>query len=154
MENSVSVELIAPSSSNWEFFGKQIYYIEQSVFSEKSFNEEMMKSDINDPKATLVLLKDKESIVGFTYALPETQGVARIVDTAITKEYQNKGLVSILMSCLEKELRNKGYEYVTRDVMIENGYADKIMKNYSSKIVETKEFIGRYGKQRHFKIRI
>jgi ribosomal protein S18 acetylase RimI-like enzyme len=152
MKNFILAEVIPPSYSNWEIFGKQIYNIEQSVFGEKSFSEEMMKSDINDPNVRLVVLKDENSIVGFTYAIPENDRVICIVDTVILKEYQNKGLVSMLMSCLEKELKNSGYEYVTRDAMIENGYADKIMKNYKSRIVETWDIVGEYGKQRHFKI--
>jgi len=150
----VFVELISPSPSNWEILGNRIYKIEQDVFGEKSLDKEMMKSDINDLRASLVLLRDKDLIVGFTYALPESEGVARIVDTVITKKYQNKGFVSLLMSCLETELRKNGNKYVTRDVMVENGYADKVMKNYVSQIVETREFTGQWGKQRYFKIRI
>lgn len=112
-----------------------------SVFGENSLDEKMMESDINDPK-TILVLQDENSVVGFTYALPESEGVACIVDTVLVKEYQNRGFISILMSCLETELRKKGYEYVTRDAMVENGYADKIIKNYSTKIVETRGFIG------------
>ncbi|HXK39960.1 MAG TPA: GNAT family N-acetyltransferase [Candidatus Paceibacterota bacterium] len=154
MGHSISVELIAPSPSNWEAFGTQLFDIEKSAFGEQAFDKEMMEADIRDPKATLVVLRDADSIVGFTYALPEGEGVARIVDTAIVKEHQNKGLVSMLMSCLETKLKNDGYEYVTRDSMIENGYADKITRKYGPRIVETQDFTGAYGKQRHFKIKL
>ncbi|EKD24003.1 MAG: hypothetical protein ACD_81C00131G0006 [uncultured bacterium] len=150
----IHVEFITPSSLNWNTLGSQIYNIEVSIFGEESLSEEMMRDDINDPEVTLVLLKKDESIVGFTYALPESGGVARIVDTVIIKERQSKGLISMLMTCLETELRKKGYEYVTRDAMVDNGYADKITRNYSSRIIETRDFIGEWGKQRYFKIRI
>jgi hypothetical protein len=150
----ISAHLIKPSSSNWKTFGEQIYKIEKDVFGKKSLDEKMMESDINDTNASLALLKEGDSIVGFTYALPESEGVARIVDTVLAKEYQNKGYVALLMTTLEIELEKKGYEYVTRDAVIENGYADKITKNYISQIVETSEFVGEWGKQRHFKIRL
>ncbi|MEK7506296.1 MAG: GNAT family N-acetyltransferase [Patescibacteria group bacterium] len=150
----MSAEFIPPSPSNWEIFGNQIYKIERNIFGEKSLDEKMMESDINSPEANLVLLKDGDAVVGFTYALPESEGVARIVDTVIAKEYQKKGLVAILMSSLEAELKRKGYEYVTRDAMVDNGYAGKIAKNYSSGIVETREFMGEWGKQRYFKIKL
>jgi ribosomal protein S18 acetylase RimI-like enzyme len=150
----ISVELVPPGQSNWETYGTRIYEIERSIFGEKSLDKEMMRSDINDPKTTLIVLKDGDSIVGFTYALPESEGVARIVDTVFLKEYQGRGFVAMLMARLEAELRKNKYIYVTRDVMIENGYADKVMKNYSSRIVATKEFTGTWGKQRYFKIRL
>ncbi len=150
----ISIELIPPAVSNWEVYGTRIYEIERSIFSEKSLDEEMMRSDINDPNTILVLLKDGESIVGFTYALPESEGVARIVDTVLLKEYQGRGFVAMLMARLETELKKNKYVYVTRDVMVENGYAEKVMKNYGSRIVATREFSGTWGRQRYFKIRL
>ena len=150
----IIAELIAPSPLNWDSFGKRIYEIEQDVFGDKSLEGKMMEADINDPNTVLVLLKDGEAVIGFTYAVPESEGVARIVDTVITKEFQNKGLVALLMSSLEAELKKKNYGYITRDVMIDNGYADKVTRHYSSRIVETREFVGDWGKQRYFKIRL
>jgi ribosomal protein S18 acetylase RimI-like enzyme len=150
----ISVEFIPPSPSNWDVFGARIYEIEQSIFSEKSLDEEMMRSDMNYPRAVFVVLKDGDSVVGFTYALPESEGVARIVDTVLLEEYQGRGFVAMLMARLEAELKKEKYIYVTRDVMVQNGYADKVMKNYGSKVVETREFTGMWGKQRYFKIRL
>jgi ribosomal protein S18 acetylase RimI-like enzyme len=150
----ISVEFITPSPSNWETLGDQIYKIERSIFGEESLDQEMMRSDINDSKTNLILLKDGSSIVGFTYTVPENEDSARIVDTVLMKKYQHKGFVSILMSCLETELRKSGYKYITRDVLIKNGYADKIMKNYNSQIIETKELTSKWGKQRYFKIQL
>lgn len=150
----IFAELVPPSASNWELFGEQIYKIEESIFGEESLQKDMLELDINDSKTVLVLLKDKNYIVGFTYAVPEGDGVVRIVDTVITKEYQGKGLVSKLMVCLEEELNRQKYKYITRDVMVENGYADKVEKNYVSKIVEMEDLDSQWGKQRHFKIKI
>jgi ribosomal protein S18 acetylase RimI-like enzyme len=150
----IFAELVPPSTSNWGLFGEQIYKIEENIFGKESLKRDMLELDINDPKTVLVLLKDDSCIVGFTYATPESDGVARIVDTVIVKEYQGKGLVSKLMVCLEAELKGQKYEYITRDVMIENGYANKVEKNYISKIVEMKDLDSQWGKQRHFKIRI
>jgi ribosomal protein S18 acetylase RimI-like enzyme len=148
----ITLEVITPNTSNWEKYGSQIFSIETEVFNEKSFSEEMMSVDINDLKTILVILKDEDLIIGFTYATPEKEKVSCVADIAITKNYQNKGLVSILMSSLEEEMRKSGYDYVIEHAMVENGYADKILKNYKSRIIETREFVGEYGKQRYFKI--
>ena len=150
----IFAEFVTPSPSNWDILGDQIYKIEQSIFGEESLDKEMMRSDINDPKMNLVLLKDDTSIVGFTYAVPENEESVRIVDTVILKEYQHRGFVSMLMSYLETELKKGGYTYITRDALVENGYADKIIKNYSSRIIETKEFTSKWGKQKYFKIKL
>ncbi len=151
----ITAEIIkSASSSNWEALGQQIFSIERSVFAEKAFSEEMLKSDINDSKVVLAILKDDNSIIGFAYALPEDEHVSCIVDIAIIKGYQNKGLVAILMPCLEEELKRGGYEYMIEYAIVENGYADKIQKNYASRIIESKDIVGEYGKQRYFKIRL
>jgi ribosomal protein S18 acetylase RimI-like enzyme len=150
----ISVELIEPSSSNWELLGKEVFKIERKIFADKAFSEEMMRSDLDNPTTRLVLLKDNGSVIGFTYALPEGEKIAGIVDVAIKKEYQHQGLVGKLMSCLEAKLKQEGYEYIITHAMVENGYADKIVKSYGSRIVETKEFVGEYGKQRYFKIHL
>lgn len=150
----ISVEFIPPSTSNWKLFGESIYGIEKSLFGDKSLAEDWLRSDINDLKTMLVLLKDDNSIVGFTYAVPESEEIARIVDTTIAKKYQGRGMVVKLINCLEEELKRRGYKYMTRDAMVENGYADKIEKNYSSRIVEMWNLDSQWGKQRHFKIKI
>ncbi|HYC83119.1 MAG TPA: GNAT family N-acetyltransferase [Candidatus Paceibacterota bacterium] len=154
MDQSISAEIIAPSPSNWKNVGREIYAIEQSVFSEKAFGQEMMAADLNDPQAVLAVLKDQKTIVGFAYALPDDRETAHIVDVVIAPSYQHKGLVAKLMSCLERQLKNNGYKYIETEAMVENGYADKILKNYNAQIIETEEFTGPYGEQRYFKIRL
>ncbi len=154
MENLIYTEVVPPSPSNWDVFGEQIYLIEKSIFGDKAFDKEMMRIDLTNPKTVFAVLKNRDSIIGFTYTTEESAEVANITDTVIIEEYQNKGLVSILMICLETELNRLGYKYVTREAMVENGYADKISKNYTSRIIETREFTGEYGKQRYFKIEL
>jgi hypothetical protein len=114
----------------------------------------MMKADMNDPNTSWVVLMYGGSIIGFTYAVPESERTARIVDTVISKEYQHRGYVALLMACLEDDLRKKGYGFVTRDSMIENGYADKIAEHYADRVVEMRDIESQWGRQRHFKIKI
>jgi ribosomal protein S18 acetylase RimI-like enzyme len=152
--NDIDAILIPASPRNWDTLGAQIYAIEKENFGEDSLDMEMMRTDLNDPSTSLVVLRDDKKIVGFTYAVPESEGVARIVDTVISKEYQHKGFVSFLMTRLESDLRAKGYGFVTRDSMIANGYAEKIAKHYSDRIVEMRDVESQWGTQRHFKIRI
>ena len=147
-------ELIKPSLNNWRNVGADIFSVEKAVFSQDAFDEKMLKSDINNPKTILVVLKDEGRIIGFVYSMPESDGVARIVDVAILPAFQHKGYISSLMSELESELIKQCYKYFTEDAMVENNYAEKILKHYKSRITETHEFTGDYGKQRYFKIRL
>lgn len=152
----ITTEVIT-SKDIWKDFGQQIFEIEKSVFQDQAFSEEYLKKDLSDPKLILAVLKDGDSIIGFVYALPtnsDPENTAGIVDIAIKKEHQGKGLVAPLMSCIEKELKNNGYEYFIEHAMVDNGYADKIDKNYASRIIERNDFIGEYGKQRFFKIKL
>jgi hypothetical protein len=150
----VQAEYIKPSTSNWKIFGEQIYEIEQEEFKDKSLDKKMMITDINNPNVILVLLKKNNLVIGFSYALPENQTTARIVDTVIKKEYQGKRLISEIMKIMEKKLREIGYKYMSREAMVENGYAKKITKNYNSRILETKESTGTWGRQIYFKIQL
>jgi len=68
--------------------------------------------------------------------------------------YQGKGNVGALMKDLEEELRTRGVKWITRDSAVENGYADKIQKHYGERVVETRERMSPWGKQRHFKIEL
>jgi hypothetical protein len=154
MTDDISAVLIDPSPENWSLFGEQIYRIEQANFGSQSLDKEMMKADMNDPNTSWVVLMHGGSIIGFTYAVPESERTARIVDTVISKEYQHRGYVALLMACLEDDLRKKGYGFVTRDSMIENGYADKIAEHYADRVVEMGDIESQWGRQRHFKIKI
>ena len=148
----ITTELIPPSPVNWNRYGSQLLSIEQEVWAEKAFDEEMMEADINDPKAILIILKDEETIIGFTYALPRSELVSCIVNIVIMKNYQKKGLVKKLMEPIESELRKNGYVYMVECAMVDNGYADKIKKNYHSRIIESKDVDSEYGRQTYFKI--
>lgn len=152
--DQIDAVCLPASPRNWDAVGTRIYEIEYDCFGESSLSREMMKTDLNDAETCLVILKTSSRIVGFTYAIPESDGVARIVDTVIEKEYRHKGLVSRLMTCLESELREKGYDFITRDSLVSNGYAEKIARHYSGRIVEMADIDSQWGKQRHFKIRI
>lgn len=150
----ITTELLTPHLSNSEVVVAQIYAIEQVVFGDKSFSKEMIASDLDEPDVVMVVLKDGDVIIGFVYALPEAEKVACVVDVAIVPKYQNQGLIAGLMLCLETELKRRGYEYMTEHAMVDNGYADKIVKNYASRIIEMSDFFGEYGKQRYLKIRL
>lgn len=145
------------SISNLDIYSedfKQILAIEQSIFGEKAFPEEVMKSDLSNPMTILAVLKDNGVIIGFAYAEPESKRVSCISDIAIAREYQGKGLVAPLMARMEEELKRSGYKWMTEHAMVENGYADKVQKNYAARIIKSEEFVGEYGKQRYFKIRL
>jgi ribosomal protein S18 acetylase RimI-like enzyme len=114
-----------------------------------------MEDIFENPRNLNYLLKDftTEKIVGYTCASVHGDG-AYIMNTAISKEWQNRGKVAVLMRRLEEELKSRGVEYITRDSAVENGYADKIQKYYGDKIIETRDRESPWGLQRYFKIRI
>lgn len=146
-----SAEII-PSLHKWKIYGEKIFAIESAVFGMDAFTEAALRSDICDRKNILTVLRDDEEVIGFAYVLPENENCCCLVDIAILGEYQNRGLVGVLMTCLEKRLIVNEYKYMTQYAMVENGYADSVEKHYGSRIVEMNDHIGEYGRQKYFKI--
>lgn len=143
---------VIPSNKRWEKFGKEVFEIEQAIFQDKAFSEEMLKLDLSDNETILAILQCNEEVIGFVYAMPEESGCCSIVDIAIVSKYQNIGPVGTLMNCIEQTLVENEYVYMEEYAMVENGYAKSIEKHYGSRIVSTHEHIGEYGKQQYFKI--
>lgn len=153
----VMVELYNASESNWDEIWPAISRLEDECFSEKGLGEEYLKEIFANEANIIILLKLNKEIVGFTCAIPDVNDAesAYIETTEITPTEQGKGYVVELMRLLEDECRNRGYKYITRDAEVLNGYADKIVKNYGDRILESHDHESKYsmgGVQRFFKI--
>ncbi len=148
----VKIEKYQPKS--WMDIREQIMSIEDAAFNSAGFGERMMEGLFEDERNINYLLKDsEEKIIGYTQVCVRGD-TAYIMNTAIAPEYQGKGNVAVLMNNLENELKSRGIKWITRDTAVENGYADKIQKNYGDRIVETREQMSPWGPQRHFRIKL
>ncbi|NTV44095.1 MAG: GNAT family N-acetyltransferase [Candidatus Yonathbacteria bacterium] len=143
----------------------QIISIEKEAFGSRAFTEQEITDDLFDEENIFVILrKDDEQIIGFTYAKPSDEEhsqiplntkTAFIWDTAIQKEFQRKGLIQVLMSCLEEELRRRGYTHLEREATTNNNYAEHIATHYKDKIeIQSEPHDSSYGKQIFFRIRL
>ena len=150
----VSIEFFNPEENSWEDVREAILRLEEECFPGGGFEEEYLKENFENPKSIVVLLKSEGKIIGFSYAIPDedVEGAVYIDTTEILPDEQNKKHVVSIMNALEGEARNRGYTYLTRNAAIENGYADKIAKNYEGKILETSDNDSEWGPQRYFKI--
>lgn len=148
----IKAELVTPSVSNWDTYGLNLMNIEQEVFKDKAFDPEEMQIDINDSGTLLVVLKDNDKIIGFSYATKEDDNTSCIIDTALLPDHQNKRLVSLINNLMTESLKKYNYKFIIRYAMIDNGYADKIEKAYKDKIIEKYDLESKWGKQRFFKI--
>lgn len=148
--------LFDPSTQKWHDIRDAILEIDKACFGEKSFPEEELRAYFEDPDAVAVLLKRKDQILGFSGAISDkdVEGALYIDTTDIVPEEQEKRHVVLIMKILEEEARKRGYKFLTRNAAIENGYADKILKNYSDRILESYENDSEWGPQRYFKIKL
>lgn len=149
-------EIFDPSEESWDSVREEILRLDRLCFGDKSFSEEELRASFENPEHIVVLLRQLERIIGFSSAAPDedAEGALYIDTTDILPEEQGKGHVVTLMKLLEAEARRRGYAFLTRNAARENGYADKIQKNYADRIVETYENDSEYGPQQYFKIRL
>ncbi len=156
----IRVESYARSARSWSTIHKRIGEIERECFGEHAFSDEELRVAFNGPRNLVVLLWDDpisgdDLLVGYTQAEP-----ARVADTyyisntAIAKSHQRRGLVKLLMERLYADIRAGGAHFIARDVAIENGYADKIMRLHAADILETFDHDSPYGPQRFIRMRV
>jgi len=156
-EPKVMAELYNAAESSWDEIWPAISKLEDECFPGKGLGEEYLKEIFANEANIIVLLKLGNEIVGFACGIPD-ENVAEAVyieTTEITPTEQGKGSVVKLMNLLEDECRKRGYKYITRDTEVLNGYADKIVKNYGDRILESYDHESEYsmgGIQRFFKI--
>lgn len=117
-----------------------------------------------DPDTTLILLYEKNRLIGLTFAFPYTkfndrhkenegEKTAYIYATVLEAEKRKKGLVKHLNQAMDHALKNKGYTHERRDAKVE--YAEKLMRNYGERATagEIEDRFG-LGGQRHLVVDI
>lgn len=139
-----------PNPETWEAIKGDIVALHRSSFPEIEDLEEKIKRGFNDKDSTAVLLYDTEAgkpkkLIGYSFAIPmpyrdsiqhRNIPTAAIDSTVIEEGYRGQGLVGLLMEQMEETLRRKGYEQMERSVVTYNGYADKVERHYSSRILQ------------------
>jgi predicted GNAT family acetyltransferase len=114
--------------------------------------------ELTDGSSITALLSHKEKLVGFSLAKVSayTPDTAYISLTLIDPKHRRKGAVGVLMAGMEAELVERGIQYMTRDALVENGYADSIRRHYGDRITEEHPsgFYSRMKPKRFFKIRL
>ncbi len=103
-----------------------------------------------------------KKIIGYSLAVPDNdykeERTAYIYDTEIEPEHQHQHLVGLIFELMEEELRKRGYTAITRDAMVSNGWAEKIVKHYADRILEqeesSEEQVSTYGEQIFFRIKL
>jgi LmbE family N-acetylglucosaminyl deacetylase len=141
----------------WSKISKSLFEIEKECFLDLSFSWKDFCNYFSNPKIIAVILRYKNDIIGFSFGFPSGDDSFFIYDTAIKKEFQGRGLVSLIMNFLEKKLKEDGYKYIEREADVDNGYADKIRRHYKGRIIEEgipHNSIYSKGKQVFFKIKI
>ncbi|MFC1787737.1 GNAT family N-acetyltransferase [Patescibacteria group bacterium] len=139
----------------WNKIRDQIMNIEQSAFREGGYSEDQLEQEFSNPDSVAVVLKDGRKIVGYSTAIPDKSDkkgeTLYISSTALLPDYRGKGLVSDVMFRLDIEAQKRGYKYYTRDARVDNGYIDKIKRNYE--VVEEGEVKKTiHGLQQHVKV--
>ena len=149
-----AAELYDPSSQAWEDVRNEALELEELCFPGKGFGEAYLRERFGDPESIIALLRKERRLIGFSCAVPDddVEGAAYIDTTNIHPDYQGKRYVAELVAVIEQEARKRGYHYLTRNAAVENGYADKILKQYEGRILETSENDSKWGPQRYFKI--
>jgi len=124
-----------------------------------------LRSLVTDPGNTVATYTVGDKLVGFSVAVPidkmdstrssESQETAYIYFTGVQPELQSQGHVGPLMDDMYRKLRTRGYQFVERDSMIENGYADNVEKANEGAIDEGSMYDydpWGLGMERHFRI--
>jgi ribosomal protein S18 acetylase RimI-like enzyme len=159
---------VTPSTlETWSLIKDDVMVFERELFG---LEEEDLIDAFKNPDSTVVIMRDKETnkVVGFTYTEPVQQvyredfhpervqlpHTAYIQNTALSGDYRGHKLVGRLMEQLEAELVTKGYEYLERDAVVANNYAENIQKKYGDRIVLAEPHGSRWGDQVFIRIKL
>lgn len=119
---------------------------------------------LTDPETVVATAERDGQLAGVSVAVPrikmgkvepESDKTAYIYYTAVEPSLQGDGIVGDVMKSLLSQIKERGYEYVERDCMVENGYADKVQKTYQAAIIPEHTYEhDRWGigRERHFLI--
>lgn len=159
-----TTEVFEHNESEWKKIKSDIISLENEAFGDKSFTEEEFDNDFLDKNNIIILLKDGDKVIGFTYAKPveyyyperinEKGETALIHDTVIKKDYRGKKLVGILVGKLEEELKKNNFKYLERHALVANNYAENISKYYKDRIIKSEPHDSEWGPQIFFRIRL
>jgi ribosomal protein S18 acetylase RimI-like enzyme len=164
--NESTVETGAIDTETWQNIKEKIISLKNAQSRDHAFTPEELEKHFTDSDNAVALIKYKNEIIGYSYAMPTTQAysendpvfsgrvkdstTAYLYNVVIDPRYQGRGLVGKLSSALEDKLREKGYTHLEMDAAIQNGYANSIQKAYGARVIVSHDHPSIYGEQRYF----
>lgn len=158
-------QIYDPHVSSWHDIRLEILHINKLHFGCHAFSEDELRADFTDPKCVAVVSKDMLTggIMGYTYTTPllkyphnmdltlprHDNGIqtAYLWQIALHQHYIGQGLVRDIMKTLEPALITKGYKYLELSARIENGFAAKIERNNSRRILYKEAFVDEHSEE-------
>lgn len=116
--SEIKAELV--SEHKWPEIKDEIMHIEKEVFGEKGETEREMKEAFNNSTSIVVILKNKDKIIGYEVAVdpePEEESI-HISAIAILPEFQGQGFVSSLLKLACEEAKRRNIKYFTTTARI------------------------------------
>ena len=118
----------------------EIIKIESECFIDP-WPKEAFESDLNNPDAELMVLKDNDEIIGY-YDVWYMFDNADISNIAISKKYQGKGYGEYLLKHLIQRCISKNVEFLHLEVRVDNEVAKNLYKKLG--FIEVRKRIGYY----------
>jgi GNAT superfamily N-acetyltransferase len=154
---SVESVLFNPDTTAWDEVKEAVMDLEKICFSDGGLGEDYLKEYFLNPQNVVVLLKVNDQLVGFTCGGRDHEHDESfyVETTEIHPDWQGNKFITSMITTLEYEAKKRGYKYLTRHAAINNGYAEKIERNYTGRILETyPRSSEEFGEQQFFKIKL
>jgi ribosomal-protein-alanine N-acetyltransferase len=112
---------------------KHIMLLEQTVFEENAFSEDLMASLI-ETKSLFLKLEEQHQIIGFIIAIRDKKERVNIINFLINPKCQKKGLGTyLLQNTIDKIEKIKGIKKIILNVQISNKSAIKLYEKFNFK---------------------
>jgi ribosomal-protein-alanine acetyltransferase len=114
---------------------ERIAEIEASLFKDKAWSLELIKSELESPENLVIFVKDDFSeIVGYII-IRIIHDEAEVLRFGVKKENQGKGIGKRLLMTALDELRRRGIKKVFLEVSVDNIKAQRLYENFEFKKV-------------------
>ncbi len=161
---SFKTEVYQPVTKLFGQIRREIDTIDKLCFPKTYFlRDSSVFSWFKNPRNIIVLLKQDKFIRGFAVARPVNDifpqrnselDNCNLSVIAIHPDFQHQGLAALLMMKLTEELMRCDYKFLEMNALVNDGWAQKIIKVYSQQITETgRPRETKFGLQQYFKIK-
>jgi len=119
----------------------RIAEIEASLFKDKAWSLELIRSELESPENLVIVVKDEFSeIVGYII-IRIILDEAEVLRFGVKKENQGKGIGKRLLMTALDELRRRGIKKIFLEVSVDNVKAQKLYEKFEfKKVGERKDY--------------